>query len=119
MEGTKFFILGYKVSFKALPSRVGLFGIVRLTVCPIVYFIVQKLVFICKTLLNFGVLLSCLFFLARLFFKKWLDNLQDLIVFPICKDSYFVKCIFSVAAFANNRKFFVYRVESRQRLYSL
>ena len=40
--------LGYKVSCKALPSWVGLFGIVRLTVCPIVYFIVQKFVFTSK-----------------------------------------------------------------------
>ena len=38
--------------------------------------------------------------------------------FPICKDSSFVKCEFSVAGDASDRGFFVYKVESKQRLFS-
>ena len=48
----------------------------------------------------------------------YLDNLQDLNSFPTCKDSSIAKCEFSVAGDASDRGFFVYKVESKQRLYS-
>ena len=57
--------------------------------------------------------------LARFQLQWCLDNLQDLNGFPICKESSIVKFEFSVAGDASDRGFFVYKVESKQRLFSL
>jgi hypothetical protein len=47
--------------------------------------------------------------LARFQLNWWLENLENLNGFPICKEPTIVKFEFSVAGDASNREFFVYR----------
>jgi hypothetical protein len=56
--------------------------------------------------------------LTRFQLNWWLENLENLNGFPICKEPTIVKFEFSVAGGASDRGFFVYRVNSKQRLFS-
>jgi hypothetical protein len=56
--------------------------------------------------------------LTRFQLNWWLEHLENLNGFPICKEPTIVKFEFSVAGGASDRGFFVYRVNSKQRLFS-
>ena len=114
---TRMLISATSLDFRTLASWIGLLQSVRLAVGPIVSLMCRSLYDCIKSAQYWSSYIK-LSDLARFQLNWWFENLQDLNGFPICKEPSIVKFEFSVAGDASDRGFFVYRVDSKQRLFS-
>ena len=117
LEGAKFLLKARRFLVRTLASWVGLLQSVRLAVGPLVSLMCRSLYDCIKSAQYWSSFIK-LSVLARFQLNWWLENLEELNGFPICKEPTIVKFEFSVAGDASNRGFFVYRMNSKQRLSS-
>ena len=100
-----------------MASWVGLLQSVRLAIGPIVS-IMCRSIYDCIKSARYWSSYIQLTDLARFQLQWWLDNLPSLNGYPICQEPSIVKFEFSVDGDASDRGFFLYKVESKQRLLS-
>jgi hypothetical protein len=117
LEGAQLLLKTRRIIVTSLASWIGLLQSVRLAVGPIVSLMCRSLYDNIKSAQFWSSYIQ-LTDLARFQLNWWLKNLQDLNGFPICKEPSVVKFEFSVAGDASDRGFFVYKVASKQRLFS-
>jgi hypothetical protein len=90
---------------------------VRLAVGPLVSLMCRSLYDVIKSA-QFWTSFFKLTPLAKFQLQWWVENLEELNGYPICKEPSVVKFEFSVAGDASDRGFFVYKLGSKQRLSS-
>ena len=117
LEGAKILLKARRFKVKALASWVGLLQSVRLAVGPLVSLMCRSLYDVIKSAQYWSSYVK-LTNLARFQLEWWVENLEELNGYPICKEPTVVKFEFSVAGDASNRGFFVYKLGSKQRLSS-
>ena len=117
LEGAKFLLSARRFLVKTLASWVGLLQSVRLAVGPVVSIMCRSL-YDCIKAAKYWSSYIKLSDLAKFQLQWWVDNLPSLDGYPICQDSSVIKFEFSVSGDASDRGFFMYKVESRQKLFS-
>ena len=118
LEGVKILLSARRFLVKTLASWVGLLQSVRLAIGPIVSIMCHSIYDCIKSAKYWSSYIK-LTDLARFQLQWWLDNLPSLNGYPICQEPSIVKFEFSVAGDASDRGFFMYKVESKQRLMSI
>jgi hypothetical protein len=123
MEGATFLHLlllllkARRFLIRTLASWVGLLQSFRLAIGPLVSLMCRSLYDNIRSAQYWSSYIK-LSDLTRFQPNWWLENLEVLNGFPICKEPIIVKFEFSVAGDASDGGFFVYRVNSKQRLFS-
>ena len=102
---------------RTLASWVGLLQSVRLAIGPIVSLMCRSLYDNIKNAAFWSSYIK-LSDLARFRLIWWLENLQDLNGFLFCKEPTICNFEYSVVGDVSDRGFFVYKVNSKQRLFS-
>jgi hypothetical protein len=117
MEGATFLLKARRFLIRILANWVGLLQSFMLAIGPLVSLMCRFLYDNIKSAQYWSSYIK-LSDLAGFQLNWWLDNLEVLNGFPICKEPIIVKFEFSVAGDSSDGAFFVYKVNSKQRFFS-